>query len=298
MDIRGINLNLLVTLDALLEERGVTAAARRCGVSQPAMSHSLAQLRGLFDDPLVVRGGLLTPLAESLRGRLRSGLAELQTVLDTREPFDPSTSDRTFRIAASDAFAIISLHALLDRLAARAPRVNVVIRPADAGTMDALASGSVDLVAGSVEQSPGPDAVERELYRERFVCIVRQRHPAVRTRLGIATYARLSHALVAIDEEPGAIDRALARLGRTRRVALRVPDFAAIGHVIASSDLVATIPERLARRLAETLPLRILPPPLELRDFPVSLYWHRRFEADSGSRFLRGLFLELADAGE
>lgn len=287
MDVQSVNLNLLVALDAILEERSVTRAARRVGVSQPAMSYSLAQLRGLFDDALVLRGGLLTPRAESLRPGLRAGLDELRRVLDPRDRFEPSTTRRTFRIAASDTFQVVALHRLVSDVAARAPRVDVIVRGAAEGTWTALASGTVDLLAGSDEQQPDPGAESLDLYPERFVCIVRRGHPSVGARLGIATYCRLPHVLVSSDEEPGLVDRALAREGRSRRVAVRLPDFAGIGHLIAGTDMIATVPERLALRLAESLPLRVAPPPMALPTFPVRLYWHPRFAAEPGHRWLR-----------
>jgi len=294
--VRSVNLNLFVALEALLVEKSVTRAATRNGVSQPAMSHSLRLLRGLFDDPLLVRGGWLTPLAESLRSELRAGLGDLQRVLDARDDFAPETSTRTFRVAASDTFAVVSLHRFLADLALRAPGVDLVVRPPEKGTTEALASGAVDLVAGSAEQSPGGGISSHELYRERFVCLVRRDHPAIRTRLGIATYAKLSHVLVTPDEDPGYMDRMLAEVGRSRRVAVRLPDYAGVGHVIASTDMVATVPERLARRLAETLPLRVLAPPMRLPAFPICIYWHPRFDAEPGHAWLRERLASAVDA--
>ncbi|MEO0323495.1 MAG: LysR family transcriptional regulator [Myxococcota bacterium] len=292
MDVRAVNLNLLVALDSLLRERSVTAAARRTGVSQPAMSHSLRQLRGLFDDPLLVRGAL-SPLAEALGPGLALGLGELQQVLDVRETFDPASSTRSFRIAASDTFQVMGLRYLLADVQRRAPGVNVVLRPSVEGHAEALASGRVTLTLGSREQVPGPPAVRRELYRERFACIVRADHPAVNVRLGLATYCRLAHALVADDEEPGYLDRILAVHGRTRRVAVRLPDYAGIGHVVAGTDLVATVPARLAERLAQTFPLRVMKPPVRLEPFPVMMAWHPRFDAEPGHRWLRDRVLAL-----
>ncbi len=294
MNLSAVNLNLMVALDALLDERSVTKAARRVGVTQPAMSYSLRQLRELFGDPLLERG-LLTPLAESLRDRVRSGLSELQHVLDAREDFEPTASERTFRIAASDTFQVVGLHRFLALVASRAPGVDIVLRPPDHATHDALAAGSIDLLAGSHEQA-SRGLSSTPLYEERFVCIVRSGHPEVRSRLGLATYCRLPHALVAIDEAPGYVDRALAQLDRSRRVALRLPDFAGIGHVIAGTDMVATVPGRLAERLAETLPLRVLTPPVRFPTFPVSLYWHGRFDAEPGHRWLRDQLVESSAA--
>jgi len=293
MDVRSINLNLLVALDALLTERSVTAAGKLAGVSQPAMSHSLAQLRSLFGDPLLVRGGLLTPLAASLHDQLRQGLAELQQVLDTRQTFDAATSSRVFRVAASDLFQATTLPSFLHDLQQRAPGANLVMKRSRDATVDALATGAVDVLAGSEEQRPGPRLRSAELYRERFVAVARDDHPAIRSRLGISTYCKLPHVLVAEDEDPGTVDRVLASEGRRRRVWLRIPDFAGLGHVIANTDAVATVPARFGAALAARLPLRVLRLPLKLPSFPVSLYWHPRFDVEPAHVFLRERLLAL-----
>jgi DNA-binding transcriptional LysR family regulator len=287
MDVRGVNLNLLSALDALLEQRNVTRAARRAGLSQPAMSHTLAQLRALFDDPLLTRDGLLTPLAETVRAQLREGLGALQQVLQTRQHFEPATAQRTFRIAVSDALQIAALHRLYAAIAARAPQVDLVLRSPRQGSFEALARGELDLIVGSQEQSPGGLASSCELYREQLVCIARRDHPQLRARLTLARFCSLLHALVSEDELPGYLDRVLAEHGRSRRVAVRMPDYAGLGHFIAGSELLASVPARLAHTLAERLPLRVMPVPLALPQFPVSMFWHPRQDTEPGHRWLR-----------
>ena len=293
MNVRNTNLNLLVALDSLLAERSVTRAASKMGLSQPAMSHNLSQLRRLFGDPLVLRGGALTPLAETLRLPLGSGLEELQRVLNTRERFDPRSSERVFRIAVSDSFQVTSLHRLLAEVGSRAPGVSLVLRSPVGDLGRALASGELDLVAGSAEQRPEGNLSSQQLYEDRFACLLRKNHPQIEKRLTLAKYCKLSHVLVARDEEPGYVDHVLTSMGRTRRVALRLPDFAGIGHVVAFSDLVATVPERLARSLVRFLPLRWTPPPLTLASFGVFMYWHPRFDAEPGHRWLRESLSQL-----
>ncbi len=290
-----MNLNLLPALDALLEAGSVTEAARRAGISQPAMSHSLAQLRALFDDPLIVRGGARTPLAEAIRERLRIGLGEIRSVLEMRERFDPSTVSRRFRLAVSDAFPIIGLPALWERMVREAPGVDLVIRPPTAARAETLASGEVSMVLGSEEQIPAGTLRSVQLYRERFVCITRRVHPKIpHHKLTLPRYVAIDHAVVANDEDDAYLDRVLAKEGRTRRVALRLPDYAGLGHVIASTELLATVPERLALHLAKALPLRIHAVPITLPRFPIAVAWHGRWDGDPGHRWMRELLIEVA----
>lgn len=297
MDVRAVNLNLLTVLDALLEARSVTRAARSAGLSQPAMSHSLAQLRKLFDDPLLTRDGLLTPFAESLRTPLRAGLCELQQVLRARQQFDPASAQRVFRIAVSDALQVSALHRLYAAIARQAPAVDLVLRSPRAGTLEALSRGELDLIVGSPEDSPGSLASAQQLYVERFACIVRRDHPDVGAKLTLATFCRLPHALVTNDEQPAYLDRVLAELGRTRRVAVRMPDFAGLGHFVASSDLLASVPSRLATSLAERLPLRVLGLPMRVPSFAVTMYWHPRHDAEPGHRWLREQIVAVSEPG-
>lgn len=297
MDLAGVNLNLMVALQALVEERSVTRAAQRTGVTQPSMSYSLQQLRRIFDDPLLVRGqgGLvLTPLAVTLTPRLEAGLRELQHVLEAKQSFDPQTSRRCFRVAASDYFQVVHLHRLLKLLAERAPAVDLVLRPHRHASRDALETGRLDFVAGSEDQAAITGLDSQQLFRERFVVIARKNHPQLTKRLTLARYCSLRHALVAEDEEPGYIDRRLLPLKRSRRIALRLSDYAGLGNVIAESDLIATVPERYAHAAAKHLPLEIRRVPLELPTFGVVLAWHPRFAAEPGRAWLRAQLVEAA----
>lgn len=299
VNLESVNLNLMLALDALLSERNVTRAAQRMGVTQSTMSYSLARLREVFDDQLLVRRGAelaLTPFAEQIVGKLHVGLSELRQVLTARERFDPRRSRRRFRIAVSDGFQIVALAPLLERMQAQAPHADLVVRPVAEASFEALAQGRLDAVIASVNERPGPKVGVRELLEVGYVCILRRGHPQIARRLTIRTFCQLPHALVADDEDPGLVDRVLAPSGRSRRVALRVPDYAGLGPVVASTDLVATVPELIGRRFAALMPITVHRPPITLPPMRLCLYYHLRQESEAGSRWLREQIVRVVGA--
>jgi DNA-binding transcriptional LysR family regulator len=287
----AINLNLLTALEALLAEGSVTRAAARAGVTQSAMSHSLRQLRELLGDPLLVRGpgGMtLTPRAEELSAPIRRGLMKLSRALAGGAPFDPARAERRFTILMGDSAAVTVLPPLLEILAREAPGVDVAVRPASGGrAIELLSAGEID---GAILVSPSDRASlrTRRLFTEDFVCLVREDHPEVGDALPLELFVRLRHALISQrGAGPSFVDEALARFGHARRVVLRVPYFLAAPLIVARSDLVLTAPRRVAEQLAKALPLRALPPPVELSSFSTHLVWHERDDADDAHAWLR-----------
>jgi DNA-binding transcriptional LysR family regulator len=290
MNISSVNLNLLVAFQALLEERSVTRAARRSGVSQPAMSNSLAQLRALFGDRLFTRtahGLEPTPRALALAAPLRDGLAKLGELLDAR-PFDPRTATRRFVIAASDYVEFVLLPPLLERLRGAAPNLRLEIRPWGLHEIpEGLARGEIDLLIGYYDRVP-PNHAEQLLFEDEYVCVVRRRHPRVQKKLTLKSYLELDHVLVSQkSDSPGSVDRALAARGKQRRVAVRVSHFLLVPTLIARTDFVAALDRRAAEPFAKPLGLRLLEPPLPLPRGRVGQVWHTRVESDAGHRFLR-----------
>ena len=297
MNISGVNLNLLVAFDALLGEQSVTAAARRTGVTQPAMSNSLAQLRALFDDPLFVRhrtGLTPTPRARELAEPIRQGLTLLQRAL-AAPTFDPVTSERRFVIAASDYVELVLLPALLRRLAKEAPRVRLQLRPW--GLHEAppeLQRGEVDLMLGFYEQLP-PRHHQQLLFEDEYVCVVRRRHPTVKGKLTLAQYLSLSHVLVSSrHDSPGSVDRALAALGKQRVIGARVSHFMTVPVLVAQTDMVAALDRRVAEVFAKPLGLALFPPPLKLPKGSVGQVWHEQQHSDPAQRWLRNLIAEVS----
>lgn len=290
VDLAGINLNLLVALDALLTEVNVTRAAARLGITQSAMSHALRQLREVFDDALLTRGRsgmVLTPRAQQLTVPIRRGLLELQRALRNEPAFDPRTSSRHFTLAMGDYFAAMLLPPLLELLGREAPRVDLDVRPVDfRRTAELLESGGLDLAIGvSVD---APSLRQQKLFTEDFACLVREGHPDVKRKLTLETYLRLPHALMSPrGEGHGIVDTVLGKMGHSRRIALRIPYFVTAPLIIARSDLVLTAPRRMAERFAKAWQLQVLKPPIALSTFSVVQVWHERYEDDPAHRWLR-----------
>jgi len=299
VDLADVNLNLLVALDALLHDRSVTSAARRAHVTPSAMSHSLAELRALFADALLVRAGrgmALTPRAEALAAPLHRILLDAQAIVRDRADFDPLTTQRTFVIAAPDFLAALIVPELMVAIGREAPGVSIEIVPsARRGNAWLLESGELDLALGAVvDAAPGIRRVD--LCTEGFACAVRAGHPAIGDRLTLETYARTPHLLITLGDsgQPTWVDEALARVGRSRRVAVRVRHFMAAPLIVARTDLLLTGPSMLIRYFAELVPLRVFEPPIALPTYPEEAYWHERFEADPAHRWLRELIGRIA----
>lgn len=290
IDTLAIDPNLLPVLDVLLQERNVSRAARRLGRTQPAISHALARLREQLGDPLLVRVGqrfALTPRAEALREPLKALLAELSALLRPPAAFAPASAERSFRLIATDYIAALVLPPLIERVRAAAPGVDLNMRPPSPDYAALLRDGEADL--GFVVRRPDEAGIRaRKLFTDRFVCVLRRDHPAG-AQLDLATYLRLPHALVAPLGNPGNfVDSALAELGHgRRRIALTVPHFFLAPALIAASDLVITLPERVARLVSREHPLRVVPLPMRMASFDVCLAWHERVHHDPGNTWLR-----------
>ena len=301
LHLRSLDLNLILALDALLEERSVTRAAQRVGITQSAMSHALARLRAVTGDALLVRtanGMVATARAEELGPPIRRALEGVAAALRPPQAFEPKTAARRIRIGTGDYGEIVLLPCVLKRLAKEAPRVDlrVVFQGDNAAGM--LRSGDVDLLLSPLFAAEiGPGMYARKLFDERFVCVVRRGHPLASKKLTLARYAAASHALISPRGKEGSqTDDALTRLGLSRRVAVTVPHFLVAPHIVAQSDLVLTLPARVANMLAAPLGLVILEPPSELRldGFTMSAVWHERTHADPALRWTRELFAEVA----
>lgn len=301
-----INVNLLVALDLLLDERSVTNAAARAGVTPSAMSHSLRALRELFDDPLFTRthGGMApTPLAQTLGGPLKRALRDLSHVLRHDAGFDPSTAQRGFVICAPDFIATMLVGQMTRLMAQEAPGIDLEVRPLArmGGEMllrqaAQLEDGSIDLVVGALlPQMPG--LLREELYAERFVCVVREGHPTIGEGLTLEAFAATPQLLITITDgrSPTNVDHFLETHGLQRRIQVRTRYFMMAPHIIAQSDLLLTCPYQLAKTFARILPLRLLEPPIEPFHYHEYQAWHRRFDADPAHQWLRGLVKRAAD---
>jgi len=291
----GLDLNLLRVLDALLAERHVTRAARRLGLTQPACSHALGRLRRALGDPLLVRGpgGAMLPTAraEAIAPTLRAALVQLAAAVEGDPGFDPATARRRVRIATSDYAELVVLPELIAAIGRAAPGVDlwvVPIPPARDARVEMLASGAADVVIGPPRRDWPAGVYERRLFDERFRCVVRRGHPAAGKRMTLARYCALSHVLVAPRGSAGSlVDDALAARGRSRRVAVAVPHFLVVPHLVAGSDLIATLAGRVVDAYADAVGLEVMAPPLELAGFAISMTWHERVHHDPAQRWLR-----------
>jgi DNA-binding transcriptional LysR family regulator len=298
----GVDLNLIPLLDALLGERHVTRAAARVGLSQPAASRGLARLRALLDDPLLVRGraGLsLTPRAQLLAEPVRQALATLAGALSPAAPFEPAASRRAVRLASDDYTELVLLPGLLARLGAAAPGIDLWIEPPAARGVAPLVEGDVDfMVAPPQAFLPLAPGIHSELlYEERFVSLVRRDHPFAKRRPSVDRFAEARHAFIAPRGRPGGpVDEALAARGKARRVALAVPHFLVVPFLVAASDLVLTLGERVARTYARMLPVAIFEPPLTLPTFAMHLLHHERNAHDPALEWVAGQLRAAAAA--
>lgn len=284
-----LDLNLLVTLDALLAERSVTKAARRLSLSQPAVSVQLAKLRKTMNDPLLVpgpRGMAPTSLASSLEGPLREALQQLVQVIAPARPFDPAQAQLTWRIAASDYSARAIVQPLLPELRRRAPGTRLAVLESVPQRMGRQAEhAEIDLGFITLETAP-PSLRCRPLFTERYVLAGRADHPALRRKPTLAQLCRLEFAIVSPDGGGfrGAAEAPLEALGLRRQVVLSVPHFLFLLSAVTHSDLVALLPSRLTRGAPG---LRTVEPPLDVPGFEMSMVWHERVHRDPAHAWLR-----------
>ena len=298
MNINQMDLNLLTVFDAILEEGSVTAASRRLGLSQPAVSHALGRLRDVFGDPLFVRGrgGMLpTPMAAELAAPIQGALRQLDQMVADLGPFDPATSTHTVRITAADYAELVMMPKLMAALDERAPNMSVHVSPVTQGSPeDDLNSGRFDLAIGYVGLSALPPVRTVDLFRDHLSCIVREDHPVIRDALSYQEFVDAGHILTSPYGRPGGlIDDMLASMGSKRRVALITPHFSVAPMVVANSHLIASLATRIADVFAELLPVRVFPLPFETPDFAISMAWHGRYETDPRHAWLRELLKEL-----
>jgi DNA-binding transcriptional LysR family regulator len=298
----AFDLNLLVALDALLTEGSVTKAAARIGVTQSAASHALARLRNLTGDDLLVRsrdGMVPTIRAEAMRAPLRRALDELTGTLSSPRAFDPATARVRVFIGTSDYTELVLLPGVMARLVREAPGVELRVLALGQDPASELSTGKLDFAIMPLQAGADDQGIRaRQLFSDRFVCIARRSHPLAKKKtLSLSAFTRAPHALVSPwGMEGGYVDDALARLGLQRKVSIAVPHFIVAPHIVASSDLLLTMAERVAEVVAAPLGLVVLAPPreLELVGFTNSLLWHERTHEDPARRWVREVIVAEA----
>jgi DNA-binding transcriptional LysR family regulator len=280
-NLRGLDLNLLVPLQALLEERSVTNAAMRVHLSQPAMSRAFERLREAFSDDLLIRSGkkyALTPRAAAVFEELTLLLPKVESLWQ-RKPFNPATATGSLKLAMTDQMTILLLPELVATLSREAPNVDVQLVPWQDSSFRDLTAGHLDLVVCPLT-APFPLVVER-LLPERFVCLVSRSHPHRKKSFSLAEYLAEKH--IVLEVQPGQqtlVDRPLSELGKRRKAALRLPFFVPAVEVLEKTLLVLTIPERLANRKIDPRKTRLVEAPKEIPPYYQTMSWSDRFNSD------------------
>ena len=312
----SLDLNLLRVFDALIEERSVTRAGERLGLSQSAISHALNRLRYVLNDELFVRmpdGMRPTSRASDIAPRLREGLLQLQLALGPAE-FDPARTERRFTIICGEYVGTVLMPGLIARVRGLSPGAELRIRPSNIGVAEALLAGRADLALGSFRRVPEP-FVHEPLFQETRVWVLSAEHPAAQTDLTLERLASLTHLIIsatgedeqAIDgyvvdhglerlvtrSEVGLLQGALAAHGLRRVIRLTTPHFLAALAVVSQSDMAAPLPRRLAAAFADQYRLRLFDPPYPSPPFDIMALWHRDHGDEPAIAWLRSVVREV-----
>jgi len=302
MNIASLNLNLLPVFEALLEERNVSRAAARVGLSQPAMSNALHRLRQAFDDDLFVRTrAAMTPTARALElaGPVRAALSQLRSALDDGPAFAPSVSTRSFRLAMSDYAELLLLGPLLRRVQQKAPEVQILVRRHDRIFIPPeaeLRAGTFDATIGFFPEASAlePGTQSQDLFVEENVCIARKGNPLVKRPFTLRRFAAAGHVGVFYrSDSRGLIDSILAGHGLRRRLKATAPHFLSVPYIVAESDLIAVVPAGLAERFRKTLSLEVRKMPFTMPPLRMRFLWHNHSEDDPAHKWLRS---EISDS--
>jgi DNA-binding transcriptional LysR family regulator len=296
IDIRKLDLNLLVVFQEIYQERQISGVATRLSLSQPAVSNALARLRKSLQDELFVRTNLgmqPTPLAERLAEPVSLALAQVQAALNVQQGFVPETSVRSFTIAMTDVGELYFMPLLVAHFAKFAPSIGVsAVRAGNINLKEELESGRIDLALGAFEKVSSA-LYQRRLFRQPFVLMFRRGH-ALESEPVISAKRLLQaqHLIVACTESPyDRINQMLANAGVTAQ--FKVPHFTAVPYIVSSSDLVVTVPQKLAESAAQPFALSFAPSPQKLPVLQTNMFWHRRFHQDEASMWLRETMVQV-----
>ncbi|MDA7416814.1 LysR family transcriptional regulator [Xenophilus arseniciresistens] len=300
MRLKDIDLNLLVAFDALMRECHVTRAAYRLEISQSSMSLALAKLRTLFQDPLLIKSGSAlqpTVKARNLAPAVEQVLNSIDRLVHEEQPFDPAHAQETVSMIVIDYIDFVVMPQLASALQQAAPDVRLnIVGPNPRRLGEVMTNGEIDL-ALSYFPSP-PDSVRtRPLFNDRLVGVARTGHPMLQGPLTLEGFCAQRH--VAVEPAAGAtmynalVDDALRRHGRERQVALSKPTFLGVPFIVAQSDLIAMMPERVALKFRALAPVTLFEPPFELEPLTINLMWHDRTHNNTFHRWLRGLITQV-----
>jgi len=292
-ELKDIDLNLLVVFQQMYQARHVSQVARALGVSQPTVSNALARLRRTFGDELFVRtaqGMQPTPHAQRIYEPVAQALASVTEALNQQERFDPATSDRRFVIAMTDVGEIHFMPALVAHCMQVAPGVGISsVRASAVNWQEHMETGQIDLTIGAftdVAQS----LFHRRLFSQQYLTMFRRGHRFEGRKIAMKEFLSAQHLFVTSRESPyDQINARLEKAGIARSVHFHVPHFTAVPYIVSSTDMVVTVPARLAEQACGPFGLATIQPPLRLPALHTSVFWHRRYTLDSGNQWLRGV---------
>lgn len=292
------DLNLLPVFIALMEERNVTRAAERLGITQPALSNTLNRLRETLRDPLFIReryGMRPTQLAEEIAPVIADTLAKLDDIILGQQAFDPSRAERLFAIAPNDYVEFVLIPPLVARLREIAPGIKLKLMPFGSDLVETgVTSGTTAMALGRLVEPPD-NVVVQQIMSDGLACVVRAGHPEIGDRISREQYERLKHVnMVPPGRLRAGLFQPLERQGLKRDVAVSVTHFLSIPELIAVTDYCTTLPILICRRVAQDGRLKVLPAPVDLGTFPVQMAWHVRYRHDPAHRWLRTLISEVA----
>lgn len=302
MELQNVDLNLLVLFSQLLAERSVSRVADNLGITQPAVSNSLAKLRRLFGDELFVRttrGMEPTPYAEQLAKPVNDGLALIHRGINHSAGFDPRSARQAITIGMTDIGEIYFLPKLIERLRQKAPGISLgTVRNTAVNLRDDMESGRVDLAIGLLPQLKA-GFFQRRLFSQNYVCLMRRGHRLDKRRISLQEYTCAEHlVVVSAGSGHGKVDELLRRRGIDRQVCVTVPHYVGLGHILQGSDLVSTVPERLADRLTEPFGLVKVQHPAKLPAVTINVFWHAKSHRSPANTWLRGIVFDLFGAKE
>lgn len=293
MDIRRLDLNLLLLLDGLLASGNLSATARRLGVSQPSASAGLSKLRHFFQDELFIRTGRglrPTPLAQHLEKPIRMVIETITQDIVRQPAFEPLRSDREFTLTMPDVGEVIFLPPIITKLHAEAPRVSLkCLNVPYNDVQTALEEGAIDLAIGNFPDLLEPAVRSLTLYEDPMVCIVRREHPKVQGPISLEQFLDLDHLVFEHQGRQAIFEDWNLELDLKGRTLLQIPHFMSMPRLIAATDMIGVIPLSLASSLEQQYALRIVDPPLALASITVKQFWHRRMHNDPAVAWLRGI---------
>jgi DNA-binding transcriptional LysR family regulator len=296
--IKDIDLNLLVALDVLLEERHITKSANRLDITQPAMSRTLNRLRITFGDPLIIRtpnGYVPTKRAEDLVHPIKDILNQIQRTL-TEPTFDPATAVGEFKICTLGYGEVVVVPRFIEIVSRGTSNVEIGIVPRSLYSNESILEGRADILFGAMLEATSKSCVIQPLYEDRFVCTMSERHPLAKNNLTLEGYLEYPHSIIHTGERSGThIDTLLKQLGHKRKIQKRSPHWTSSLMSLATTDFLQTVPERMARSLATVGGFVVKDLPFDLEPSKLEMMWHARNNADPRHRWFREKFIEATE---